>query len=927
MNKKDSVEKVSLLIKISQIFFGMAIFCVFAFLIIGQIVMPSERDMMQTDFQLFGDGWSQVLENGEKVPVSFPGKVQAEYGEVVTLTATLPDDIYNGQNLCFRTVWQDAEIYIDGELRKSYTTEDTRPFGTNSAFRYVFVELGEEDAGKEVIYQFSSQSKYAGRLLACYLGDDAGIWGYLVKQSGTRALIAVFLMLMSTCCIMICFFLKVTYKKRISLSYLAWAIFLCATWMLSEIEFRQTIFNNVSILTSYTYWSLMLIAIPMLIYVNDIQEGHYQKFFIIGLIYSSITFVVGTILQVFDIMQFVQELPFIHVGLLYSILCIIITISIDTVKKRIHNYFAVAIGIYGMLVTAIMEIILYYFGTNMSLGTFLALGLVFLLITAIIRTGQEFLAQEKNKQKAIASREAQAKFLANMSHEIRTPINAVIGMNEMILRECEDEKIQEYAYNIKSASNMLSGLVNDILDFSKIESGQFELLEDTYHLATLLQDELVLLNARVAGKPLTTQIEIDSDIPSMLYGDELRIKQVLTNLLSNAVKYTKEGTITLKGSYTPENADTILLTFSVIDTGIGIKKDDLSKLFDSFKRLELSKNRNIEGTGLGLNIAKQLVELMNGTITVTSEYGEGSNFTISIPQKVMDKKPMGNLTDAFQEKKKEKASSTEHFTAPDASVLVVDDNIMNLSLMKELLRRTELKVDLAESGKECLKLTKEKQYHIILMDHMMPELDGVETLQMLRADSSNPNKDAIVIALTANATAGSHEEYLEYGFNDYFSKPIQVDKLNAMLVQYLPKELVKQPAEQSPMETAPTAQSIPEQQSPESDLLYINTEAGISYCLDSADLYIKILSSFYTQAQAYLPQLDIHFENRDWKQYAIIVHSLKGNALNIGAANFSKLSLQHELAAKSEDEAFIVAEYEKYITLLKKLIQQVENMI
>lgn len=913
-------------IRFSQIFFGVVIFSIFAFMIIGEIVMPSERDEGQSDFQIFESEWSQVLENGDRVPVDFPGKVQAEYGEVVTLTTTLPDDIYKGKKLCFRTVWQDVNIYIDGELRKSYNTKDTRPFGTNSAFRYVFVNLEEADAGKELTYQFSSQSKYAGRTYTCYIGDEAGIWGYLVKQSGMRTVIAVFLMLMSLFCITVCFILKVAYKKRLDLSYLAWAIFLCAAWMLSEIEFRQTIFPNVSVLTNYTYWSLMLIPIPLTIYINEIQRGYYQKIYALTIIYAISVFVVGTILQVFDIVQFVEFLPFIHVGLLAAILCSIITISIDTFTKRISQYVFVGIGIYGMLVTAIIELILYYKGAGVSLGTVLALGLVFLLIMAIIKTGQDFLRSEQKKQQAFAAREAQAKFLANMSHEIRTPINAVIGMNEMILRESDDEAVKEYAHNIQSASNMLLGLINDVLDFTKIESGQLELVEDTYCLATLIQDETVLLNARAAGKTISTQLEIDQDIPSKLYGDELRIKQVLTNLLSNAVKYTKEGSVTLKAFFKWLDADTIELCFSVKDTGIGIKKEDLSQLFDSFKRLELRKNRNIEGTGLGLNIAKQLVELMQGAITVQSEYGKGSTFTISIPQKVMDQHPIGKLDDALLECRKEKNVKVEFFTAPNATILVVDDNSMNLSLMKELLKRTQIKVDLATSGKECLELTKQKAYDIILMDHMMPELDGVETLHILRADDSNPNRNAIVVALTANATAGSREMYLEYGFNDYFSKPIQADKLDELLIHYLPKDYVHL-EKQSEDKACSTEQTDDKQQELETDLLYIDCETGKSYCLNSESLYQQILASFCKQARAYLPQLDTNFQNRDWKQYAIITHGLKGNSLNVGAVNFSKLSLQHEQAAKNGDEAFILEEYANYIITLNALIEKVEKMI
>lgn len=924
MTKKHN--SISTFIHIGQLFFRVAVFFVFAFILIGEIVLPSERDVAQMNFREYAGEWNRVLDDGERISANFPGKVQAKEGELVRFVTILPDDIHSGEQICFRAIWQDVNIYIDGVLRESYNTINSRPFGMNSAFRYVFADLQEVDAGKELMYEFSSRSKYAGQTFGCYIGDAAGIWGYLVKESGARMAIAFFLLLLSMFCIIVCFILKVGYGKKLELNHFAWAIFLCAGWMLSEIEFRQVIFKNVSVISNYTYWTLMLIPIPLIMYMNTIQKRRYEKVFEGLIAYTIVLFVVGTILQVFDIMQFVEQLPFIHGGLLITILCVIITISIDAIKKRIADYAFIGIGIYGMLITGVIELILYYRGMIVSLGTILALGLVFLLIMAIIKTGQEFFVSEQKRQQAIAAREAQAMFLANMSHEIRTPINAIIGMNEMILRESADEEVKQYAHNIQSASNMLLGLINDVLDFSKIESGKLELVEGNYCLAQLLQDEMVLLNARVEGKSITPVLEFDKNIPTKLCGDEIRIKQILTNLLSNAVKYTKVGSVTLKVFFKWLDEERIELRFAIKDTGIGIKEEDISQLFHSFKRLELTRNRNIEGTGLGLNIAKQLVELMQGRITVESEYGKGSTFTVCIPQKVTDKQSVGKLEESLATHRKEKDILTECFIAPQASVLVVDDNSMNLSLMKELLKRTQIQVDLAQSGKECLRLSKIKKYHIILMDHMMPELDGVETLRKLREDEMNPNHNTIVVVLTANATAGSREKYLEYGFHDYFSKPIQADKLDKLLIQYLPMELIEKEKRTESKECG-IAEKVNMSQEGMDELLMIEREIGIAYCMNSEQLYQKILQSFCKQVRGYLLQLDTHFQNRDWEAYAIVVHGIKGNALNIGASNFSKLSLRHERAAKNKDEAFLVAGYEAYITALRSLLEEVEKMV
>lgn len=914
MNTKEKRIVSSKFVNLAKVTFCIANFLLFCFLVIGESVYPDERDVSGTDCRLFESEWYQVLENEERVPVEVPGKIEAEYEEVITLVTTLPDEIQSGENICFRPIWQDVAVYVDGQLRVDYSTKESRPFGTNSAFRYVFLEMTEDDEGKELTYVFSSDSKYTGTMRACYIGEKSSIWAHLISENAARTIVAVFLFLFSLFCIIVCIILKWGYKINLALNHLAWTIFFCSLWLISEIEFRQLFVSNISILTSSTYWTLMLIPFPLLVYINEIQQRRYEKVFIGPIIYSAIVLVGGTILQIFDIVQFVEQLPFIHAGDAIAIGCVIVTLTIDTFRGRIKDYLFVGIGIYGMIVTAILEIILYYVDTGISLGTVLAIGLVFLLIMAIIKTGQDLFVTEKNRQQAIAAKESQAKFLANMSHEIRTPINAVIGMNEMILRESENEAVLEYARNIESASNMLLGLVNDILDFSKIESGQLEVIEDTYQFAPLIQDEILLLNGRVSGKPISTKIEIDPNLPSKFYGDELRIKQVLTNLLSNAVKYTHQGTVTLKVFFKWMDSDTVELCLSVIDTGVGIKKEDLPQLFDSFKRFELDLNRNIEGTGLGLNIVKQLVELMKGRVIVESEYGKGSNFTVCIPQRVMDKQPIGSLEEAMHERKKEKNTSDDFFTAPDAHVLVVDDNPMNLSLMKSLLKRTKMKVELAAGGRECLELTKQNTYDLILMDHMMPELDGIETLRMIRSDVLNVNRKARIVALTANAIAGSREMYLEYGFDDYLSKPIQADKLDEMLRRNLFSDEVKSGAEASKKNV-----EVPD------ELISIDKETGLSYCMDMEDLYADMLVAFCEQCAEYLPKLEEHFNNRDWKQYAIIAHALKGNALNIGAVNFSKLSLEHELAGKEENAPFITAEYAKYISALKKLVENIQK--
>lgn len=924
---KFSVEKI---VNLIGVFFSIVVFILIGYFFIAQVTYPDERDHLSTDCKVFEPQWYRVMENGEKVALQItpPDRIPAEYGEVVTLSTTLPNDIYNCETICFRVIWQDVDIYINGERRVHYTTKDSRPFGKNSAMRYLFVELEEDDAGKELLYQFSSKSKYAGDIRTSYIGDRTSIWLHYISETGVRNIVSIILFLMSFLCIVVCAVLKFVYKRNLDLNALAWTLFFCALWMISESDFRQLIFPNISVVSNYAYWSLMLIPIPLMIYINEIQKRRYQKVFVIPLVYGSLLLIIGTLLQICNIVQFVEQLPFIHGGVIVAIVIIIVTITIDVFNRKISQYLAVGIGIYGMMLSAIGEMILYYNRSNTSLGTVLSVGLTFLLFTAIVKTGQDLFETEKKKQQAIMATKAQAQFLANMSHEIRTPINAVIGMNEMILRENENETIQKYAHNIHSSSNMLLGLVNDVLDFSKIESGQLDLVEGNYHLASLIEDEMQLLCARATQKDLEIHLEADAELPSRLLGDELRIKQIVMNLLSNAVKYTKEGSVTLKVYFEKHEQDTIMLSFSVIDTGIGIKKEDVSQLFDSFKRLELGKNRNIEGTGLGLNIAKQLVDLMQGTIVVDTVYGKGSTFTVSIPQKVLDKQPIGNLEESLEKYRKEKGVSSTLFTAPDAFVLAVDDNSMNLSVIQGLLKRTKIQLDCVTSGKECLEYASKKRYDIIFIDHMMPEMDGIETLNRLRQDSLGMNQHTIAIALTANAIAGCREMYLEHGFNDYFSKPIQADKLDELLMKYIPSELIHKV---NPNRTvANSNEQVPQEQTesvPESELLTIDRTVGVSYCGNSDELYDEILQMFYEQCPELLKELDSYFQSENWEQYAILAHALKGNTLNIGAMNISKLCLEHEMAGKEENVEYIKNNYSTFVEYLNELLSVISKSI
>ncbi len=382
-------------------------------------------------------------------------------------------------------------------------------------------------------------------------------------------------------------------------------------------------------------------------------------------------------------------------------------------------------------------------------------------------------------------------FFANMSHEIRTPINTIIGLNEMILREDTSEEIAENAIHIQDASKMLLALINDILDMSKIESGKMEIVPIQYETGAMFSELVNLIWIRAHEKKLEFRLDISPEIPSMLYGDEVRIKQVVTNLLTNAVKYTQKGFVSLSARSEVTDKNKVLLTISVRDSGIGIKKEDMQRLFHSFQRVDEGTNAGIEGTGLGLSISNQLMEMMGGKITVDSIYQKGSVFTIQIEQEIVDGNPMGNMDFMTKGSSYKRKKYKQIFEAPDARVLVVDDNEMNLLVAKKLLRETKIQVDLAKNGREGLELTKQHYYQVIFMDHMMPDMDGVETLSRIQKQENGLCRETPAIALTANVMAGADQFYREKGFQGYLAKPISGSLMEAMLLKFLPKELVE----------------------------------------------------------------------------------------------------------------------------------------
>ncbi len=913
---------------IKYFFLTSSIICLLYF-IAGELFLPSERMDSFHNYQVFEAEWTWVKSDGTQVPIKIPGKYDARENEKVTIQTVLPDNLKDNTYLSFKSLRQDMKIYVDDVLRQEFSTKDTRLFGSTSSTAYIFFEFKQEDSGKILKVVTQTDSSSSGAFRTIYYGDKLSLWKQIFDENAADIIVSFFMLLLGIITIIVSVVIRFCYQKDLAFLYLGFGITVGAAWLLLNSAFRQILFPNISIASDVTFFCIMLLPFPFLLFMNDIQEQRYEKCYLFSGIFTILINLSCLLLYVTDYKDFSETIFYLQIACITCIFSIGIATGIDLFKGYIEEYKLIAIGILGSCVAALIQIFLYYkrFSINFS-GIMLAIGLIFLLICASIATAQEILSMERErriaiheKRKAIEASRAKSNFLAQMSHEIRTPINAVLGLDEMILRESNEEHITEYATDIQNAGRSLLSLINDILDLSKIESGKLEIIPVKYQLSTLLNDCYDMTSIRAKDKNLSFEIKVDPTIPNNLFGDEFRLRQIILNLLSNAIKYTLEGTVTLSVEGKNTNSNEFILDISVSDTGIGIKPENQEKLFYSFERIEESKNRNIEGTGLGLSITKHLLTLMGGIIYVKSEYGKGSTFYVRIPQTILSEEVIGDFSEKYTKASPKNSLPAKNFHAPDGHILVVDDIEINLKVFTGLLKNTWLHIDTAASGAQCLEKITKKHYDIIFLDHLMPEMDGIETLQAMKEVPENKNQTTPVIVLTANAIMGAKEEYLNAGFIDYLSKPMRGEDLENMILKYLPNELILEPEDESHKEdNISQTKTFLEQLSS-----FLDTKTGLNFCMNDEDFYKEVLNTYLDKNQ--LTVLQTSYDEKDLKTYQIQVHSVKSTSLSIGATKLSNDAKQLEMAAKENDFAYIEKNHEPFMISYKKLLEQLKIVL
>ena len=514
--------------------------------------------------------------------------------------------------------------------------------------------------------------------------------------------------------------------------------------------------------------------------------------------------------------------------------------------------------------------------------------------------------EEKNEE-ARNALEAKANFLANMSHEIRTPMNAIYGMAELLDEKDFEEEEKGYIDTIRKSSENLLAIINEILDFSKIDSGKMEISEEEYHFNSLIHDVLSIIEFRMKNRSVKLIYDIDPEVPRVLIGDELRIRQILINILNNAVNFTHKGHIALRIRWEPDLEGNGYLHVSVEDTGIGISQMDMNKLFTAFGQVDTKKNRNVEGTGLGLVITKRLLNLMGGDITVRSRVNEGSTFSFTLHQNVKDPRP-SNYDSDHDRVTADNAGFRITFKAPTARVMIVDDNKVNLVVASELMKRFGFEAVMVESGMEAVNRIEEHlvDYDLIFMDHMMPIMDGVEATKHIRALNTPYAKKIPIVALTANAIKGVERQFKDAGMNDYLAKPIHMSQLSDILQKWIPFEkqirIVKGQELPPTLDTAPIP-GVVENADIINSLKGINVEDGLRNCGGNKAVYIKVLTTF--ASSNLLAGLQEYFEKGDLENYTVMAHSMKGACRNIGANDVADQAYELECAGKDEDVDFI----------------------
>jgi len=882
----------------------------------------SERYMMVEDIPI-SDGWTYDYTNGITGTTSLPATLE-EGGDsdMLILSRTLPK-IDHQMSFIFRVRHAVVQTSIDHEVRASSAVSYSKTNYWNNipGIYYQQLVVTPEDSGKEItIVSICDAKRYANTPGRVYLGDRATFVLQVLKDRLPTLLSAMTLGFMGILLMALWLATRLSMRQRVN-EILCLALFCIdvALWLYTETDAVQFFMNDTGKATVMAYELLMVMPVPIAMFFAYYSDRERTK--IHSRIAASIPlgiFIVNNVLHFTKTIHLADTL-IISQGMLVVETLFVAVVQVREIQYKYKNddkYSASLwkiplIGIAVIVPLAAAEIVKYaFFPTKFTnSGILISLGVIFYMAAMAFDSIVRMNLRTRHYQQ---TSEVKTQFLANMSHEIRTPLNAILGFNEAILRTSKDDKVSHYAQNIQEAGNNLKSIINSILDISKIESGKIEIYEIEYSTVQMLDHLISMFEAMSQKKGLEFQVDIDGTLPEFLIGDENHISQILTNILSNAVKYTEEGLVRFTAKVLEVSTDTptVKVRFSVEDTGIGIRQEDMGKLFEKFERFDREKNYSTEGTGLGMNIVFQLLKAMGSHIEVESIYGEGSVFYFDIVQSVTNRTEIGSFIEKRKQHALESSKGTD-FIAPEARILIVDDVQMNIDAAEALLEELQIKIDSANSGKEAIEKIRRNEYDIVFMDHMMPEMDGVQATERIRQMAEEEENfyfaQLPIIALTANAMVGMREVFLQSGMQDFLSKPIEIDALNSVLKKWIPKNKIISISE---VEKAAFAAELNAQSevSDEWGALpdIVDVEVAKSFN-PSFKVYEKNAKNYYNNYAATSSKLANFANSGNARDYTITVHGLKSTSKMIGLVSLSNMALWHEETSqgKKPEQAFV----------------------
>ncbi len=701
------------------------------------------------------------------------------------LESTLPDDITDKDELAFRISDKKVRVSIDGKEVDSFGYNENHPLWRTSGRYFVFIPLSVKDAGKDVSITFESVYDHErGRIPDFYIGSRWAIYrfieySYSVRYVMARAMIVIGFVLLL---LYLVFWLGNHNRDNKLLSLGLFMIFSC-TWLLTEGKLMQFRLGNAYAIYALTFLSLALIPTSFYSYSNIVQKKRYGKLYFVLEMFTCGFTLLYMFLQIFRIMDLQDSLYLVHIPLVIMVITVAVTSALAYLKHKDKDVKYMFWGLAILVPFSLAEIVKQYWNKDYkNTGTLFAFAIALFLVIQAFDSIRGLLKLQAEKEQAIKENWDKSIFLANMSHEIRTPMNAIMSMSELLSEsETLGDTEWDYVNTIYSASKNLLEIINDILDYSKFSAGKYDLIIASYEPAKMISEIEKMLAIKAKEKNLDMTVSVDPRIPKRMIGDEGRVRQIVLNLLNNAVKYTDKGFVDLKVGYRRLDDKHAELIFIVADSGIGIKEEDQRKLFDEFTQVDARKNRNKEGTGLGLAIARQLAQLMDGRITVNSEYGKGSTFAAFVTQEI-DFEPV-----PVKEKEEKAAGEIGKFRAPAFRVLAVDDNRVNLKVITELLKQYGIEPELASGGRQSIEiLTKDQKFDLVFMDYMMPEIDGREATMEIRKIPGCSFDELPIVALTADVLSGTKETLLSCGMNDYLAKPVKLEELRKILCKYVP---------------------------------------------------------------------------------------------------------------------------------------------